>query len=350
MKLFPEHFPDDAPMHLRQVLSYRGTRTVVLERHPAARKCSLDHAEKTGDWGISPAHHLKKKAPCQDDAPLDFVEEHNAWFRLVRNLLSDNNLPRMEIPFEAAIKETDAVRSQVYEFAGLALNRDAQKVETSVPTSSHDVEWAPIVHQPTLIGWPGRPEQKASFIAIHSDSHSGSAALSLGFARRDACAYECHQFFGRGMGSKCEHLVSEQRWSERWSEPLQVMQEVHHKICNKTCSFKCRIVFELFPGHYQDLSRATDLLIDHRMRNILLERNPADRWCSKVWSEIHKDWGPSCPRRAPLDFEGPHREWFRQVRKLLAEHDTQRLEVPFESAWRNTSDVIARMYEFAALA
>jgi len=341
IKLF-DHQLEGNP--LRSLLLHPGTRTVVLERDPAARKCSLNHAEKTGDWAVTPALHSKPLPPCPRLAPSDFVSEHQAFYSQVRSLLFDNHMQRMEVPFESAIHDTSSVLEKVYEFSGLALTRNVQSNESKTVEGAG---WAPYVGGVTLFGRPGRPRQMADFIVIASDEHSGSVGVSKELARHHGCIIECGNVFGKDTW--CNRGIAESRWQQRWLDTVTVMKQVRAQQCMQLeqCSGLCTLVVELFPTSFEDKSLIEPLLLEPRTSTVVLEADPAQVWCR--WHQSETRWWQTCPSRASKEYESIHSSWYKKVRNLLSKNAVQRLEVPFEVALRDTPAVLASIYEFSGL-
>jgi len=121
IKLFDQHLVHGEKLF--QLMKYGGTRVVVLERNPAKRKCSLDWAKGTGDWGVDPTKHKQemrwKRPPCPAQAPADFLKQHQDWYREVRQWLAKNDIPRLEVNFDAFMEDGAVVLKEIKRFAGL---------------------------------------------------------------------------------------------------------------------------------------------------------------------------------------------------------------------------------------
>jgi len=105
--LFHEH--EVHGKKLLELLWFRGTRVIVLERDPSMRKCSMDKNN-----GV-----LAKTAPCPAQAPANFTKLHKQWYGEVRYYLEKNDIPRLEISFDAYMKDREKVMSSIKEFAGM---------------------------------------------------------------------------------------------------------------------------------------------------------------------------------------------------------------------------------------
>ena len=84
LKLFDDHGIHLKP--LRELLSYPGTRTIILERSAAESECSLNWAKLKGDWGTNPDAHKRGlvRPPCPIKASSKYLKKHNAWFDEIR--------------------------------------------------------------------------------------------------------------------------------------------------------------------------------------------------------------------------------------------------------------------------
>lgn len=126
-KVFPEHCYGSPDWHAKvaRILHYEGTRTVVLERDPAASECSFLWAQQTGDWGTAPDKHAPiQRPPCPDQVSIGYAEYHNHWFDFIRQTLADAGQVYLEVPFQAyANTDMKTLGSQVTSFAGLHKHR-----------------------------------------------------------------------------------------------------------------------------------------------------------------------------------------------------------------------------------
>jgi hypothetical protein len=122
-KHFNVHLAGDWDLH-RTVLTDPRVRVLVLERNVAAQFCSKQHAEATGDWGITPRKHQSygygkdeidaKQQKCmqmvQDEHHVlhqrhkEFLQEHVRWFASVRAALALVGKPHVEVPFDASVR------------------------------------------------------------------------------------------------------------------------------------------------------------------------------------------------------------------------------------------------------
>jgi len=126
-KLFPEHVahgsaywaeghPEDKGKRavsrdqVRKLLQNKNITVVVLERPAEDRKCSVDAAYDTGNWGNNPGenHHvnhtacklLVRTSKAKAAESKAFTKTHDDWFDLVRGATKSAHAAlRLEVPF-----------------------------------------------------------------------------------------------------------------------------------------------------------------------------------------------------------------------------------------------------------
>jgi len=106
----------------KKLLTYYGTRAVIVERDEEETHCSIARAERTRDWGHTPdAHKYNFNAtPCANLAPNDkWASRVRESFNVSRSALRTAERPYLELPFSYWVANTRAAEDKLLAFAGL---------------------------------------------------------------------------------------------------------------------------------------------------------------------------------------------------------------------------------------
>jgi len=105
-----------------KLLTYHGTRAVIVERDEEETRCSIARAQRMRDWGHTPdAHKVTYNAtPCASLMTNDkWASRVRESFNVSRAALRRAARPYLELPFAYWVANTHAAENKLFKFAGL---------------------------------------------------------------------------------------------------------------------------------------------------------------------------------------------------------------------------------------
>jgi len=112
-----------------ELITAPGVRAALIERDERDTFCSIERAQKSGDWGHSPSEHSASQNAARESIPCNpntrkadkFVKEVQDRFEQTRAALTKNNRTWLELPFDEFIQDTTASQKRLYDLAGLQM-------------------------------------------------------------------------------------------------------------------------------------------------------------------------------------------------------------------------------------
>eukprot|EP00448_Togula_jolla_P029464 CAMPEP_0170621964 /NCGR_PEP_ID=MMETSP0224-20130122/28876_1 /TAXON_ID=285029 /ORGANISM="Togula jolla, Strain CCCM 725" /LENGTH=281 /DNA_ID=CAMNT_0010948247 /DNA_START=62 /DNA_END=907 /DNA_ORIENTATION=+ len=235
--------------------------------------------------------------------------------------------------------------------------------------------WVPFVEKVTpVLAQNSRQSEEARFLLIVSAQRSASTSLTQTLAQQHECVYNCNEFFG---GAQVDVQCREFKHIGEGEEALGRIQLARDDLCEhgmhedfsnpgkpveaaQECRDTCMVALKLFVGHGIFGQELADLLAHPQARVVVLERDPAERWCSLQEAMANHDWGiepshweradnstrPPCDHKASPELLEQHQGWYEEVRSILSERSIPHVEVPFDAFVQDSEAVTAKIWEF----
>jgi len=106
---------------LAELMTFNGTRVVVVERDAADDECSYNYSKRSGVWhgGNKKLETAWKNHNCRTQPSPRFAYGHKKWYDWVRDTMKKNAAPSLELPFETFIEDVPDARRRLRKFADL---------------------------------------------------------------------------------------------------------------------------------------------------------------------------------------------------------------------------------------
>ena len=106
---------------LARLMTYNGTRVVVVERDAADDECSYNYSKRTNIWhgGNKKLETGWKNHNCHKQPSPRFAYGHKKWYDWVRGTLQKGHMPSLELPFETFVADVPEARRRLRAFADL---------------------------------------------------------------------------------------------------------------------------------------------------------------------------------------------------------------------------------------
>ena len=111
-------FVDNRMEEYKQLITYEGARSIIVERDETSRSCSLAFAHKT-DFGHFPGQGGHNDTTCpKAQPPTGPAKEHH---QVARQVLREVSRPALESPFLNFVTHTEAAKRATLGFVGLSV-------------------------------------------------------------------------------------------------------------------------------------------------------------------------------------------------------------------------------------
>jgi len=190
-----------------------------------------------------------------------------------------------------------------------------------------------------------------SYIIIASRQRSSSSTLN-GMISSHPCVLHGNEIITNSPGQDKlgAHGHVDMTAEEIHHDPHTFLTMAHHGICEEarrdgtlpdTCDF-CTISIKLFDKHHVSEDGLHDLMNDHDMYFVVLEREVSEQFCSLKRAAQINDWATTPSRHKNIDipcsssevtqeFREMHDKWFHTVRSGLRNAGKFFLDIPFTS-------------------
>jgi len=194
-------------------------------------------------------------------------------------------------------------------------------------------------------------ETPPSYIIIASRQRSSSSTLNTVVSSHPCVLHGNEMFFNNPQQDILgAHSYVEMSSEEIGQDPHRFLSTAYNGICEEarkdgtlpdTCEF-CTISIKLFDKHNLSKNGLHDLMNDHNMRFIVLERDASEQFCSLKRANHINDWGTIPSRHKNIDipcssnevtqeFHEKNEEWFYTIRSGLRNAGQFFLDIPFKS-------------------
>ena len=190
-----------------------------------------------------------------------------------------------------------------------------------------------------------------SYIIIASRQRSSSSTLNA-MVSSHPCVLHGNEIITNSpkQDKLGAHSYVEMSSEEIHQDPHTFLTTAYDGICEQarrdgtlpgTCEF-CTISIKLFDKHHVSENGLHDLMNDHNMRFLVLERDASEQFCSLKRAARINDWGtipsrhknvdiPCSSNEVTQEFHEQHDEWFYTIRSGLRDAGQFFLDIPFNS-------------------
>ena len=139
VKMFgPDNFRNEASRNLfdsyaasfEELIAYKGTRVVIVERDAADDECSYNYSRASNRWhgGNKAVEHAWKALNCHQEPSPEFESAHSQWYAWIREKAKKHSKNALELPFEAYIANPLAARQSLHALAELPAGPEFEQV------------------------------------------------------------------------------------------------------------------------------------------------------------------------------------------------------------------------------
>lgn len=131
---------DSYASSFEELIAYKGTRLVIVERDAADDECSYNYSRASGAWhgGNKQAEHAWKVRSCHAVPSAQFASAHSEWYAWIRGKAVKYGKKAFELPFKTYITDARAARQELHALAGLPTGPEFEQ-----PNCGH----TPTLHQ-----------------------------------------------------------------------------------------------------------------------------------------------------------------------------------------------------------
>ena len=152
VKMFgPDHFMnekakkqfDSYASSFEELIAYKGTRVVIVERNAADDECSYKYSRVSNVWhgGNKAAEHAWKAHNCGKEASPQFASAHSEWYAWIREKVKKHDKKALELPFDTYIANAPAARQSLHALAELPAGPEFEQVGCRhTPTLHHHLD------------------------------------------------------------------------------------------------------------------------------------------------------------------------------------------------------------------
>ena len=133
-----------------ELIAYKGTRLVMVERDAADDECSYNYSRASGRWhgGNKQVEHSWKAQNCHAAPSAQFASAHTEWYAWLREKAAQYRKDAFELPFKTYITDPLGTRQKLHALAGLPAGPEFEQ-----PNCGH----TPTLHQSRKIKTDAHP-------------------------------------------------------------------------------------------------------------------------------------------------------------------------------------------------
>ena len=122
-----------------ELIAYKGTRLVIVERDAVDDECSYNYSRKSGMWhgGNKFAEHAWKANNCQLAPSAQFASAHREWYAWIRGKATQFGKKAFELPFETYVADEMAARQKLHALAELPAGPEFKQLECGHTPTLH---------------------------------------------------------------------------------------------------------------------------------------------------------------------------------------------------------------------